>query len=351
MHGWHAALSLELAPGWVRPPGEARPAGDGLDGDPRHEHSAGPEGVQRQEHGAGLDVGREERPRTVLARCRHTGPLRVQRALYLEDVCHVYVLHPPGGVVGGDSLEIEVAVAARAHGLITTPAAGKFYRSAQRQAVQRQRCQVAAGGALEWLPQEAILFDRSWSRLETRVELAGDARFAGWDIVALGRPAAGEGFVNGLCEQRFALFRDGRPLWRERNVYQGGGAQMAAAWGLGGFSVCGTLVCTVPGRHGGDGRGGHEVPGSRAGISAFDRARAGMSARGQVAALVDEIRADMEGWPAEDRYGVSWVEDVLVCRYLGRNAETVRQGLAAVWARMRPVVFRRAAVVPRIWNT
>ena len=62
----------------------------------------------------------------------HEGPLRVQRPFYpaneQADECHVYLLHPPGGFVGNDTLEIEGTLAAGTHVLVTTPSAGKFYR-------------------------------------------------------------------------------------------------------------------------------------------------------------------------------------------------------------------------------
>src|SRR5258706_11967801 len=98
---------------------------------------------------------------SVVAHSSHHGPLRVQRAFYPEGptVCHVYVLHPPGGVVPGDQLSFDVGVESGARALITTPAATKVYRSDGRRAVQRTRLSVAPGAALEWLPQETIVFD------------------------------------------------------------------------------------------------------------------------------------------------------------------------------------------------
>src|SRR3569623_3774405 len=121
---------------------------------------------------------------TVTSRRQH-GPLRVQRPFFPEGagVCHIYVLHPPGGVVGGDELEIDVAVRAGAHALITAPAAGKFYRRAGAPARQPQLLRVAAAAALEWLPRENIVFDGARAELCTRVELAEGARFIGWEIM------------------------------------------------------------------------------------------------------------------------------------------------------------------------
>jgi len=138
-----------------------------------------------------LELGFEKRGlRTVAAQRRHYGPLAVQRPFYPEgDVCHLYLLHPPGGVVGGDTLDIRVRAGTGARALVTTPGATKFYRSAGATAAVTQTLQVDAGAVLEWLPQEAILFQGAVARQQTCIELAAGACFAGWDILCLGRPA------------------------------------------------------------------------------------------------------------------------------------------------------------------
>ncbi|HEY3488167.1 MAG TPA: urease accessory protein UreD, partial [Gammaproteobacteria bacterium] len=121
----------------------------------------GPEG-RDQCWQARLELGFERRDgKTVVAHRRHNGPLTIQKPFYPErsEICHVYLLHPPGGVAGGDALELEVAVSTGAHALITTPAAGKFYRCNDRTASLRQNLSVQAGSTLEWLPQETIVFE------------------------------------------------------------------------------------------------------------------------------------------------------------------------------------------------
>ena len=142
--------------------------------------------------------------RTALRENRHCGPLRVQKALYPEGagVCQAILLHPPSGVAGGDHLAISATVEAGAHAQLTTPGAGKWYRSGGAEASQTINFSLAEGATLEWLPQETIFFDGARARLETRVLLAADSRFIGWDILCLGRAAAGELFENG----RFDLF-------------------------------------------------------------------------------------------------------------------------------------------------
>jgi urease accessory protein len=268
---------------------------------------------------ASLHLGFERRgARSVCHERRHLGPLRVQRPFYPEgdEVCHVYVLHPPGGVVGGDELEITVEVNGSAAALLTTPAAGKFYRSDGRLARQRQSLRVAAGASLEWLPQETSVFDGASAAMTTQVELHGDARFFGWEILCLGRPGAGERFESGAVSQAWEIWRDGNPLLIERAVYDQDGTALAAPWGLAGQPVCGSLVCV-----------------------------------GDYAACVEQIReatADLNG---SGLFSVTQLAEALVCRYLGPHSDEAHRCFARSWETLRPLFLQRATCVPRIWAT
>lgn len=258
--------------------------------------------------------------RTVLGQRSHQGPLQVQRPFYPEGdgVCHVVLLHPPGGVVGGDELRIGASVDVGAHALITTPAAGKFYRSAGPFARQTQRLTVAAGAVLEWLPQENILYSGARVHALTRVELQGDARFLGWEIFCLGRPAAGETFRAGEYRQDFELWRDGEPLYLEQGRYAGGDPVLDAGWGLQGHPAGGALVCA-----------------------------------GSSPELIDAIRA---GWDGLDTREAEWatatqLDGVLVCRYLGCSAMRARRFFSLAWGLLRPGLFGRPPCPSRFWNT
>ena len=158
----------------------------------------------------------------------------------------MYLLHPPGGVVGGDQLTIDVELRPRARALLTTPAAGKVYRSAGPRSRQTQWLRAAPGAVLEWLPQETILFDGALSDTLTRLDAAADSRFCVWDILCLGRPAAGERFGRGDCRQRLELWRDGRPQLLETARFGDRFATAAgAAWGLRDQPVSATLICSA----------------------------------------------------------------------------------------------------------
>jgi urease accessory protein len=259
---------------------------------------------------------------TRLVERSHHGPLVVQRPFYPEGpaVPHVYVLHPPGGLVGGDRLRLDVAVGAGAHTLITTPAASKVYRTAGPLASQVQTFDVGPGAALEWLPQEIILHDGAHTELTTRVHLGRDARFIGIDTLCFGLSARGETFATGRCRQRFEIWRGDRPIVMERGKFDAHDSVHAAPWGLGGARVVGSMVAAP-------------APAGDAALSAL-RAVAAAAAPG-------------------DRAGVTVLGDgdALVCRFVGGSAERARVFFQSAWTMLRPTVIGRPAVPPRIWAT
>jgi urease accessory protein len=258
--------------------------------------------------------------RSVLESRRHSGPLVVQRPFYPEGEgrCHLYLIHPPGGVVSGDELGVRLGVARGASALVTTPAATKIYRSKGLDAVVEQRFTLEAGGALEWLPQETIAFDGARARLKTIVSLEPGARFIGWDIVCLGRRAAGEGFQRGRLVQRLEVWRSGVPLLVESMTLEGGSAFQHAAYGLRGRSCTGTLV-TV-------GAGPETVNALRARV---------VERRG----------------PGAGDFAATALRGVIVCRYLGDSGERARDLFSEAWEILRPAALGSGAVPPRIWAT
>lgn len=264
----------------------------------------------------GLSFARQGE-RTVLARRAHGGPLTVQRPFHPEGpagACHVYLLHPPGGVVGGDVLDVAVHAGPHSRVLITTPAASKLYRSAGPCAQLTQTLRVDPGAQLEWLPQPTIAFAGVHARVATRVELAPGGRFIGWEILCLGRPDSGERYA-GRLGMALELWQDGAPLWLERAHYDGA-ALLDAPFGLRGQCVSGTLLATLVSEE--------EIVGA---VRAAVEAHAGVLA------------------------GASNVDGVLALRVLGPQAQAVQRALSAAWATLRPVVLDRPALAPRIWAT
>ena len=173
-------------------------------------------------------------PRSRLARRSHEGPLVVQKPLYPEgaDVCQCIVVHPPGGIAGGDRLGVVVDVGAGARVQLTTPGAAKWYRADGRPSGQRLDFTVGQGGVLEWLPQSSILFDGIDARSDVRVELAHDSVYIAFDVVCLGRTASNERFGTGTWRQRVDVERDDALVWSERTVLRGGDALLQSRPGL-----------------------------------------------------------------------------------------------------------------------
>lgn len=271
-----------------------------------------------------LELGYELRGgRSVLVRRRHHGPLAVQRPFHPEPdgTCHTYVLHPPGGVVGGDRLSLRAQIERDARVLLTTPAATKLYRSGGRPARVIQHVTVAAGARCEWLPQETIAYAGTDATVETRFELEPGATLLAWDVLCLGRPASGERFEHGRIEQRLQVVRGGEPLLLERARYAGGAAVLSAPWGLGGLPVAGTFVCS----------GGVRPAG-----------------------LIDELRAVLACVSADETACTELGHasgSTIVCRYRGHSTEHALLAFRAAWAVLRERCCATPAMPPRIWAT
>ncbi|MDH5518842.1 MAG: urease accessory protein UreD [Gammaproteobacteria bacterium] len=254
--------------------------------------------------------------KTVLAQREHYGPLRVQRPFYPEgSVCHVYLIHPPGGLVGGDKLEINMTLDEGSHVLATTPSAGKFYRSGLLKAVQKQRFKVADNCFLEWFPQETIFFNACRSELVTEIELSERAMFCGWEINCLGRPAAGEKYTEGKIIQQMRVYREGSPLYLETNSLEGNSDLLRARCGLNNNTVFGTLLAT------------------------------------QIDKEARDVLQDVWHNKTEKSISVTLINDLLVCRYLGNSAEQAKEYFTQIWSVVRDKQKKLKTCVPRIWST
>lgn len=165
---------------------------------------------------ARLDLDyRAQQGRTVLQH-DHSGPLRVLKSLYPEGdaICHNVLVHPPAGLVGGDTLDIGVAVHSGAHALLSTPGATRFYRSEAGQAAQRVRLELQPASRLEWVPLETLAYPGCDALNQVEMVLHGDAELMGWDVCALGLPAADQAFDRGRIAQKLSV----QGLWLEQSI-------------------------------------------------------------------------------------------------------------------------------------
>lgn len=258
---------------------------------------------------------------TRLATSEAQTPLAIQRPFYPEGpaVCHTLVLHPPGGLVGGDRLDMQFVLQRGAHALLSTPAAGKCYRSGGERAAQLTIvAEVDDGAYLEWLPQETIVFNGARVRQSLRVELDAGGAFLGWDVTRFGRSARGERFSYGEWRADTEIWRQGVPLWVDRQRLAGGSSVLDTPFGLAGQPVVGSLVYV-----------GQAV----------------------APAVIDLARAS---WHAEARLGEAGVTRLpqgLLCRYRGPASAEARAWFISVWDVVRRACIGRAACAPRIWRT
>ena len=180
-----------------------------------------------------------EANRTV-ARHTHTGPLRILQSLYPEgdSICHNVLVHPPGGLVGGDTLDIRVHAQQGSHGLITTPGATRFYRSDGLAARQETHLMLEKQARLEWLPLESICYSGCRAENHLTLDPAPGAELMGWDITALGLPHANQPFELGSLRQHIEL----PGIWLERGTVEASDMRLLnSPVGLGGFRCMATL--------------------------------------------------------------------------------------------------------------
>lgn len=257
---------------------------------------------------------------TVLASRLHKGPLVVQKPLYPEGkgVCHVMLLHPPGGVAGGDSLTVNVTTGSGSRALMTTPGAGKWYKSNGRLASQSLCFRVGKNSVFEWLPQETILFNGAEVHWQSRIELEEDACYMGWEIVCFGRSASGEKFSQGSLRLETEIFCEGKRIWGEYASVEGGDKLLSSATGLAGRTVSGTFLLV------------------------------GALISDELLKMLRAIELDRTGGAVS---GISRMGKMVAVRYLGNSSELARQYFSAVWTLLRPAVCGRAVCIPRIWNT
>jgi urease accessory protein len=254
---------------------------------------------------------------------QHTGPLRLLKSLYPEGdaVCHNVLVHPPGGLVGGDTLAINIRVGEQAHALITTPGATRFYRSQGEPATQALHAQLEDGARLEWLPLEALAYDQCQAHNRAVFELAPSAELMGWDITALGLPLAQLPFERGSFSQHIEV----PGVWLEQGRIDATDERlMNGPLGLAGHRCLATLFF-VSGRA----------------ITRERRERA-----------LDAVRALIDAHPLRLSAGATAPNpQVLVVRVLSPLVEPAMDLLKALRACWRTSLWDMQATNPRVWRT
>jgi urease accessory protein len=262
---------------------------------------------------------REER--TVLAERRHQGPLMVQKALYPEGpgVCHAVIIHPPGGIAGGDCLFIQIDVEPNSSAVITTPAATKWYKAAGKISRQEVVIRLGKGATLDWLPQENLFFNAVNVQSVFKLEIHPGASAIGWDMALLGRQAAGERWETGSLRFLTEICKpDETPLWIEQTSLRGGDPLLASLQGLSGYNAMGTLWAS--------------------GCGCTPELAAGLNSH---VPLDTAVRAGATSLPG----------GILLLRCLAAEIEDLRQCMVDCWMRLRPIILGLPSQPLRLWAT
>ena len=294
------------------------------------------QGMQAGQWDAQLDLeiaNREQGAR--LTSCHRRGPLHVQKAFFPEgkDLAHLYILHPPGGLVSGDSLTVNARVGDGSHALITTPGAGRLYSARETSSVQTQNniLSISPEASLEWFPMETLFYSGSLGVSKTRIDIDQGGKFMGWDICCLGLPASEQPFVEGELRQRFEINYAGKADWFERWNFRADDLTfLNSKIGLQGNSCNGVFVAGPFSSDSNSGDSDPSIP---------------PETYQELQTLCQMFRDQNLGLA-----GVSFADKWLAVRYLGASAAHARDLFAKAWALLRPILLERQAVPPRIWK-
>ena len=253
--------------------------------------------------------------KTFLSKRNHIGPLTIQRPFYPEgDICHVYLLHPPGGIVGGDSLTVNTNSEEFSKALITMPGATKIYRTSQNKFSKvNQNITIQKNSVLEWLPMETIIFPGACSNISTKFSLNENAKIAAWEIQCLGRPAIQEKFNMGEINLNFEVWRDEKPIIIDK--FQVNESNLDNIAGLRGYPVLGTFVLSIDDEQ-----------------------------------MVNTIRDLI---PDNDLYvaGVTQMDYLIIIRCLSFKTHLIHEIFKNIWVKTRHLIAGKQASSPRIWST
>ncbi|EJO35321.1 urease accessory protein UreD [Acinetobacter radioresistens] len=274
---------------------------------------------------ARLELGfKAAQDRTILQHRWHFGPIRVQKMLWPEKtgVCHAIIVHPPAGIAGGDHLTFKIHVDEEAHALVTTPGAGKWYKTNAKQAFQHIQIQVENNAIFEWVPQETMLFNGAWAHSETIIQLKNNASFIGWDMLVIGRQARDERFTEGLFQNRFKLLRNEQLLVADSLNFKGNDRWLSSCLGMNNLAVMGSFWAIAP-----------------------EKFRTSFYLD-QHLDLIRELIMRMD-----TPVTLTLLNDVICARYLGDDVRQCHDAFAAIRARLRLYWFGLNEEFPRIWKT
>jgi urease accessory protein len=269
---------------------------------------------------------------TQLTRTKRCGPLTIQKAFYPEgkDCAHLYLLHPPAGIVSGDELQVKIDVQQNAHTLVTTPGANRFYRARTDLSIgdpkQTQITQInlEADAKCEHFPQETLVYNQANGVNNVEVKLQNSSVYCGWDITCLGLPSSSEDFSAGRFTQLNTLYRDDILIYHDKVLIEPESNIQHHAAGLAGNTVFGTFLAYAPSDQ----------------ISDTQRSK-----------LIEQLRKVVAQHDANNLISITDIRQLLVMRYLGQQAHQCKDLFIELWKLVRPLYINKQGIQPRIWFT
>jgi urease accessory protein len=269
---------------------------------------------------------------TQLTQTKRNGPLTVQKAFYPEgrDCAHIYLLHPPAGIVSGDELRINIKVNEQAHSLVTTPGANRFYRAREDLSIgdskQIQHCELtlAEKAKCENFPLETIVYEGADGLNTVDVYLAKDSAYLGWDITCLGLPSSDNFFKQGSYTQLNRVYCEGTLMYHDRIAIAPDNKIHKHLAGLNNHNVFATFMAYAP---------------------------EGTLSDLESKTLVEQLRECIITVGAENKVSISQIRKLLVIRYLGEHAEECKALFIQLWQKIRPLYLNKEANIPRVWHT
>jgi urease accessory protein len=269
---------------------------------------------------------------TQLTKTKRCGPLTIQKAFYPEgrDCAHLYLLHPPAGIVSGDELRISIEVQQNAHTLVTTPGANRFYRARTDLSIgdpkqtQITHISLEAGAKCEHFPLETLVYNQASGVNNVEVKLHSSSVYCGWDITCLGLPSSNADFTSGRFTQLNTLYCDDILIYHDKVLIEPESNIQHHAAGLASHSVFGTFLAFAPNDQ----------------VNKQQRAK-----------LIEQLRAVIDEHNASSLVSITDIRQLLVMRYLGHQAQQCKHLFIELWKLVRPLYIGKQGVQPRIWFT
>jgi len=269
---------------------------------------------------------------TQLQKTTRQGPLSIQKAFYPEgqECAHVYLLHPPAGIVSGDELNINIDIADKGHVLVTTPGANRFYRAREdhtigdSKQVQNTTLVLAKQTICENFPQETIVYEGADAFNTVDIHMEQSSVYLGWDIACLGLPSSGECFEKGQYTQLNRLFCDDKLIYHDRIEISPQNQLLHHITGLAGKTVFGTFLVYAPNL-----------------LNALKHRKV----------LIEALRDIIDAEQAQQKISITDINGLFVIRYLGEQAHECKNLYIKLWQHVRPLLIEKEGIEPRIWHT